>query len=32
MGRIIGTNGEDTIIIITKNDSNEIVTSYPKAK
>ncbi|MDD6826759.1 MAG: hypothetical protein PUE12_11755 [Oscillospiraceae bacterium] len=32
MGRIIGTNGEDTLIIITKGSSNEIVTAYPKGK
>lgn len=32
MGRIIGTNGEDTLIIITKGSSNEIVTAYPKEK
>ena len=32
MGRIIGTNGEDTLIIITKESSNEIVTAYPKGK
>lgn len=31
MGRVIGTNGEDTIIIITKGFTNEIVTAYPKA-
>lgn len=32
MGRIIGTNGEDTLIIITKGSSNEIVTAYHKEK
>lgn len=32
MGRVIGTNEEDTIIIITKGYTNEIITAYPKAK
>lgn len=31
MGRIIGTNNEDTIIIITKGYTSEIITAYPKA-
>lgn len=32
MKRVIGTNGEDTIIIITKGYTKEIITAYPKAK
>ncbi len=32
MGRTIGTNGEDTIRIITKEYSNNIVTAFPRGK
>ncbi len=31
MGRATGTNKKDTIIIITKCFTNEIVTAFPKA-
>lgn len=32
MGKIIGTNGEDTIRIITKGYSNNIITAFPLGK
>lgn len=32
MGRIIGTNGENTLRIISKGYSNNIITAFPKGK